>query len=38
MKTVQMADMIFAVGGGKSMDTCKALADMLKSQYLHFRQ
>ena len=36
MKTVQMADMIFAVGGGKSMDTCKALADMLKKPVFTF--
>lgn len=31
-----MADMIFAVGGGKSMDTCKALADMLKKPVFTF--
>lgn len=36
IKTVQMADMIFAVGGGKSMDTCKALADMLKKPVFTF--
>ena len=36
MKTVQRADMIFAVGGGKSMDTCKALADMIKKPVFTF--
>ena len=33
---VQSADMIFAVGGGKSMDTSKALGDMLEKPVFTF--
>lgn len=33
---VQKADMIFAVGGGKSMDTSKALGDMLEKPVFTF--
>lgn len=33
---VQSADMIFAVGGGKAVDTCKALAEVLKKDVYAF--
>lgn len=35
-ETVKSADMIFAVGGGKAVDTCKALADKLKKDIYAF--
>lgn len=34
--SVQKADMIFAVGGGKVMDTCKVLAQILDKPYFTF--
>lgn len=35
-KTVQDADMIFAVGGGKALDTCKILSDQLNKDLYTF--
>ena len=35
-KDVKKADMIFAVGGGKAIDTCKTLADKLKKPVFTF--
>lgn len=36
MCAVQSADMIFAVGGGKSIDTCKVLAHSIKKPFFTF--
>lgn len=35
-EVVKKADMIFAVGGGKAIDTCKTLADVLKKDIYAF--
>ena len=35
-KSVQEADMIFAIGGGKAMDTCKILAHALEKPFFTF--
>lgn len=36
MPSVQQADMLFAIGGGKAIDTCKLLAHLLKKPFFTF--